>query len=296
MYKQITRFAFILLTIIVIHSCAGGSSSDNNNANEFAPLRITIKPSGELVDSDKVDLTNAAFFEDCEYTSISVSVSGADFSPIFVTFGEGETPIVLVPAGENRTFGVSLDGPLGTCCSGNVTTDIIPGVANDVSVGCDVPIEICTNGVDDNANAAVDCDDEDCLGQVCDGDTNSICVADTRCEPPAPPETFETSCDDGEDNDGDGFVDCDDLNCFNSPSCVEICNDGEDNDGDGAVDCDDFGCFLHPNCLPTNCDCNLAECAGQPCSDIEVENGICVFFGCESSECFGFCSSGAAEQ
>jgi hypothetical protein len=56
-------------------------------------------------------------------------------------------------------------------------------------------------------------------------------------------------CDDGEDNDGDGMVDCDDEDCDRSPYCrcvpepemgVEACTDGEDNDCDGMVDCDDW--------------------------------------------------------
>ncbi len=55
-------------------------------------------------------------------------------------------------------------------------------------------------------------------------------------------------CNDGIDNDGDGFIDCDDDDCASEPSCVEICNDGIDNDGDGFIDCDDNDCDSDPNC------------------------------------------------
>ena len=44
-------------------------------------------------------------------------------------------------------------------------------------------------------------------------------------------------CDDGRDNDGDGFVDCLDTDC--SGSCPEDCGDFLDNDGDGLIDCED---------------------------------------------------------
>ncbi len=62
--------------------------------------------------------------------------------------------------------------------------------------------------------------------------------------------SFE-DCDDGEDNDGDLLIDCDDPDCVNDPSCqgeLEDCDDGLDNDGDGFIDCDDPDCALDPAC------------------------------------------------
>ena len=55
-----------------------------------------------------------------------------------------------------------------------------------------------------------------------------------------------TDCNDGVDNDGDGFIDDDDPGCsvndgFEFPDPVQ-CSDGFDNDGDGLVDDADFGC------------------------------------------------------
>ena len=53
-------------------------------------------------------------------------------------------------------------------------------------------------------------------------------------------------CDDGLDNDSDGFVDCFDADCVGNPSCFEgdsvTCSDGVDNDGDGTTDCADVDC------------------------------------------------------
>jgi len=54
-------------------------------------------------------------------------------------------------------------------------------------------------------------------------------------------------CDDGVDNDGDGFLDGADLGCDDTSDLFEVgslpCDDGVDNDGDGFVDLADPGCF-----------------------------------------------------
>jgi hypothetical protein len=51
-------------------------------------------------------------------------------------------------------------------------------------------------------------------------------------------------CDNAEDDDGDGLVDCADPDCHGSPACgtPEDCSNGTDDDGDGLVDCADPGC------------------------------------------------------
>jgi len=56
-------------------------------------------------------------------------------------------------------------------------------------------------------------------------------------------------CNDGIDNDNDGFTDCEDSDCDSDSSCaVEICNDGIDNDNDGFTDCEDSDCDSDPDC------------------------------------------------
>ncbi len=60
----------------------------------------------------------------------------------------------------------------------------------------------------------------------------------------------ERVCDDREDDDGDGLVDCGDSDCWEAPACeaggeertAEACSDWIDNDGDGVTDCDDSDC------------------------------------------------------
>ena len=63
-------------------------------------------------------------------------------------------------------------------------------------------------------------------------------------------ENSDATCDDGADNDGNGYTDCADFGCQNSCEVTvcgsengeEACSDGIDNDGDGRVDCEDANC------------------------------------------------------
>jgi len=88
--------------------------------------------------------------------------------------------------------------------------------------------EYCTNGVDDDGDGLVDCDDPQCAM--------------------APTCLFE-DCTNGLDDDGDGLADCDDPDCATAPSCVpESCANGVDDDLDGQVDCDDGDCLGTPEC------------------------------------------------
>jgi len=88
----------------------------------------------------------------------------------------------------------------------------------------------------------VDCSDPRCTtgGFVCNapccgdgvcnlGETRCTCAPD--CGPPA---TAEIACDDGDDDDCDGLVDCGDLDCCTDALCI----DGIDSDGDSVADCD----------------------------------------------------------
>jgi hypothetical protein len=85
----------------------------------------------------------------------------------------------------------------------------------------------------------------------------------------------ETDCSDNIDNDGDGDIDCNDIDCLGEPSCPEVdCTDGIDNDADAQTDCNDPDCFGTPTCIPElNCvdgidndqdgdlDCDDSDCA-----------------------------------
>lgn len=123
--------------------------------------------------------------------------------------------------------------------------------------------EIC-NGFDDNCNGATDED------FVCD----------------LPPEATDALCDDGIDNDDDGFTDCEDWSCTRSPDVtvcgsedtVGACTDGVDNDGDGFIDCQDWDCSFNP--LVLVCD----ELNDFMCSD-GLDNDDNGFTDCDDFTC-----------
>ncbi|MBU1240944.1 hypothetical protein KJ865_14620, partial [Myxococcota bacterium] len=78
------------------------------------------------------------------------------------------------------------------------------------------------------------------------------------------------------DDDGDGFVDCQDQDCSSlvefCPEGEEICHNGSDDDGDGQIDCDDSDCSEAPNCTGMDCaiDFAWANAPTAGCSDEET--------------------------
>jgi hypothetical protein len=62
-------------------------------------------------------------------------------------------------------------------------------------------------------------------------------------------------CANGVDDNDDGDIDCQDLECASDPACAESseekCTDGIDNDLDTDRDCRDFGCRFTIACFPT---------------------------------------------
>ncbi len=115
---------------------------------------------------------------------------------------------------------------------------------------------ICDDGRDNDGDGFTDCDDQDCefdeacgapnannMNNVYNNFNNNVNNQNNIIGPEI--------CDDGEDNDGDGLYDCDDLDdCAWDPFCApsEECFDDEDNDGDGAIDCRDPDCWGNFDC------------------------------------------------
>ena len=82
----------------------------------------------------------------------------------------------------------------------------------------------------------MDCDDWNCDGTI--GDADPVSGGGTTGG-----GSGSENCTNGFDDDGDGYVDCNDFDCRGDVACPgEICDDGVDNDGDSYVDCDDYGC------------------------------------------------------
>ncbi len=129
------------------------------------------------------------------------------------------------------------------------------------------------------------------------------------------------NCFNGTDDDGDGDVDCDDLDCQLDPYCLdEDCANNLDDDGDGYVDCDDTECWGDPGCDVEECendiddngnglvDCDDPDCFGYPTCSIEecrdgLDNDGDGYTDCDDTDCFGdsdcideICGNGADDD
>ena len=175
--------------------------------------------------------------------------------------------------------GDGVDNTIDVCCQTppNVPVDANGRPYGDIDLDCDVdqldfamfqlsytgPLEpcdteLCENGVDDDGDSFIDCDDFDCefdpacIDEICDNDIDDdgdsfIDCDDFDCE--FDPACIDEICNNDIDDDGDSFIDCDDFECTNDPNCIdEICNNDIDDDGDSFIDCDDFECLDHPAC------------------------------------------------
>jgi sialate O-acetylesterase len=123
---------------------------------------------------------------------------------------------------------------------------------------------ICNDGVDDDCDSDIDCDDADCLHDpAC-----SFC-GDATCDPSedqcgcavdcGTPPGIETECSDGFDNDCDGDTDCEDSNCSADPFCQSTC---------GNEICESPE---HCNSCPGDCD---SVTKGKPTNRYCCGNGI----------------------
>jgi len=103
----------------------------------------------------------------------------------------------------------------------------------------------CTDGVDNDCNGFIDCEDFGCRNcgvSACVRDGGVLQRDGGFCM--CASERSATACADGNDNDCDGFVDCMDNDCAADMSCQcqsknETCDDTLDNDCDALIDLDD---------------------------------------------------------
>lgn len=153
--------------------------------------------------------------------------------------------------------------------------------------GTETTLAECSDGLDNDCNGYVDCEDFSCSRST------SPEVLE-YCEVAAgdPEDTLET-CQDGIDNDGNGYVDCNDFSCSQNldaaiadlcvpdepvipEDTVEMCTDGLDNDGDGYIDCRDNSCRNNESLSVRRvCQESLPQSAVAGCDGSEPNNSAC---------------------
>ena len=98
-------------------------------------------------------------------------------------------------------------------------------------------------------------------------------------------------CDNGEDDNGDGYIDCDDPLCDAFPDCangalygvpLEDCSNGVDDNGDGKIDCEDPKCSTFPGCMGV-----LYGVPREDCSNGVDDNGDGKV-DCQDPQCASF--------
>lgn len=128
---------------------------------------------------------------------------------------------------------------------------------------------IC-EGAEAEANCPADCDEGPVCGNgLCEsGETEANCPAD--CDPVVTVE----DCDNGQDDDGDGFIDCDDADCWSEAACqVVYCGDGTCNGSETQANC------------PADCGTVPALCgngvlnSGESCDGANLNGKVCSTLG-----------------
>lgn len=156
----------------------------------------------------------------------------------------------------------------------------LDGESETINTVYENTIIACSDGIDNDGNGLVDCEDPGCQTKRLDG---TLGPAETVC---ATEENNIYTCSDGKDNNGNGFIDCEDNSCKNtavccvaqgkegdcsdsdktSQACIEeaiaSCSDGIDNDCNGHKDCDDYACKKNSPVAAVIDYCKKIKCPG----------------------------------
>ncbi len=205
-----------------------------------------------------------------------------------------------------QTCSVGSDGGLGF---GSCANQVLPAT------------EVCTDSLDNDCDALVDCADSQCDARSCGG--GRTCFSSScQCIFDGGLSTVEL-CNDGVDNTCDSVVDCAQSTCSGQTcgtggkrcvgttcTCVVdggvsqmtelTCNDGRDNDCDGLVDCNDSSCNGQSCAAGRTCSQNVCTClrdGGAPqlnetlCAD-GADNDCDGLTDCADPNCNrGYCNS-----
>jgi len=260
-------------------------------------LVIGLQPpnGGPIVLSDRHGSTGENY-TDTIFSDDATTAIASGTAPFTGSYQPDEALSVVegFPAEGTWTLDVSDEASID---SGSITAYSIHLCTCDGTAGCEFGAA-CQDGIDNDGDNDVDCDDADCAGVIqctpespCDDGTDNdldghIDCDDADCDGVGICEYgTETTCDDGEDNDADGKADCADTDCSAVTACVPEtdCHDGVDNDDDGTTDCQDVGCSSDPTC----------EIAGETLCADGVDNDSDGLTDCEEAGCALACAIAA---
>jgi secreted trypsin-like serine protease len=277
------------------------NAEQSKHCGEGIPTNIEYE--GQTIVYDYV-MSTGFMFTMMNYGTHSSTCSGDSGGPTYVW--RNGIPYVAAVHSHVSSYDCTTDVYAGnTIVSDNY--DFIRSVVTDLPD--DTPENNCDDGIDDNGDGRMDCDDPwcfhvpVCLPEICDDKIDNNADGKTDCDDAAcsgqilcQPE----HCSDKIDNNGDDKVDCDDPECASAPVCQkEICNDTIDNDENGKTDCDDDACADYILCQPEICDdridnngnglidCGEPKCAEDTICDSQICD--CSDIACNHARCIEIC-------
>ena len=230
--------------------------------------------------------------------------------------GGGGGPIVDTDSGTMEDMTVTPPTDNGTNPPedrGSTPRDV--GACEAAAGGRENSTRECTDGVDNDCNGFIDCEDFGCRHcgvSACVRDGGVLQRDGGFCM--CASERSATACADGNDNDCDGFVDCMDNDCVNCsvPVCLRdggiprdggvcmcgsentsaACSDGRDNDCDGFIDCGGSG--TNPD---FDCPCSDGGVRdATPCTPSGAENTNAACMDGVDNDCDGFIDCGTTPR
>jgi hypothetical protein len=232
-------------------------------AEDFEPgAHITVATSHQATDNGGFDPDWATGALDLDHSHATVTLLADDRALDSVSFSNGvwfsdDYAGASHALTEEATDIHSNDAVASWCLSrpfyGDGTHRGTPGEPNGACVGTIWDAD--GDGWQRAEAGGADCDDDDPTthpgaDEVCDDGDDNNCDGDIDClDDGCGPSDGCEDCGNGSDDDGDGLVDCEDGDCANSFPCYEDCFNGSDDDLDGLVDCADDDCWggtCHP--------------------------------------------------
>ncbi|MDP1829430.1 MAG: MopE-related protein [Archangium sp.] len=263
-----------------------GVSSDGGLG--FGSCMMQVLPATEVcTDSLDNDCDNRVDCADSQCDTRSCGGGRTCFnSSCQCIFDGGVSTVEICTDGVDNTCDLVVDCAQSSCsgqtCGTNGKRCVGTSCACVVDGGVSQMTETtCNDARDNDCDGLVDCVDSTCAGRTCaSGKTcqGSVCTCLTDG---GVPQTTETLCSDGADNDCDNSPDCADSNCAGlacaagrtcrsnlctclatgTPQTVEtLCGDAVDNDCDGTTDCADSSCSGQTCATGRTCRSNLCTC------------------------------------